>query len=207
MDKVLEEANNYIYSNPLIRWVTMWGHRVCQDLSSFDKPGCTLLDLGCGTGEHLELPIYSRVIGLDMSRSMLCKDGFSLVQGTALGLPLKGNSVNSVVASGLLEHIEDLGTLLCEVKRVLVPGGELLLLQPCEGSLYRLFRRLTIQRVVERRTGESYDTYIKGAHIHTCEDILDVVSGYFRFDRVWGVPFRLPILSVNAYVAVRFVKE
>ena len=57
-----------------------------------------------------------------------------------LGLP--ADSFDTVVAADVLEHIIDLDALARELKRVLVPGGELLVSAPSENRFYELGRRV-----------------------------------------------------------------
>jgi SAM-dependent methyltransferase len=56
------------------------------------------------------------------------------------GLP--DGCLDLVVAAEVLEHIDDLGPVLADFRRLLKPGGRLLVSLPTEGRLYRLGRRL-----------------------------------------------------------------
>ena len=50
-------------------------------------------------------------------------------------LPLEDNSVELVWASEVIEHVADTARWLSEVRRVLVPGGRLLMTTPSHGRL------------------------------------------------------------------------
>ncbi|HLG80765.1 MAG TPA: class I SAM-dependent methyltransferase [Bradyrhizobium sp.] len=98
--------------------------------------GRTVLEIGCGTGlntEHLA-QFASHVVGLDFSQGMLAVARQRL-QGIpvdlrrhdlSIPLPLADASLDLVLESLVLEHIENLASLFREVARVLKPGGLLL---------------------------------------------------------------------------------
>lgn len=98
-----------------------------------------VLDLGCGRGEWLELltSMGVRCHGVDTDANMLsaCESlGFAVSNNDAISY-LKGLPTASQMAVSsfhLVEHIpfDDLQTLVKEAKRVLVPGGLLILETP-----------------------------------------------------------------------------
>lgn len=101
---------------------------------------CNLaVDLGCGRGEWLELlgEHGYTAMGVDIDDAMLaaCRErGLQVITGDALSYlkSLANDSVAIVSAFHVVEHIafEDLQTLLIEAKRVLRPGGLLILETP-----------------------------------------------------------------------------
>ena len=94
------------------------------------------LDLGCGTGGALDAlgPGRGAVLGLDLRPEGLAEtrrrrpDAW-LMQADAVQLPLADASVDVVTALDVLEHLDD-ATALAEVRRVLRPGGVLVLTVP-----------------------------------------------------------------------------
>ena len=109
-----------------------------QRLLELVPEGVSLLEIGVGTGSLLtELADRaSRVIGVDHSPSMLTEARCRLTAAAAgrvelrLGemthLPLPDGSVGCVVANMVLHHAADPPAVLAEIRRVLVPGGALL---------------------------------------------------------------------------------
>jgi ArsR family transcriptional regulator len=101
--------------------------------------GSVVLEIGTGTGGLLtELAAKAaKVIGVDHSPAMLeearrtLADGghgaIELRLGEMTHLPLSDASVTCVVVNMVLHHAADPAAVLCEVRRVLVPGGILLL--------------------------------------------------------------------------------
>jgi ubiquinone/menaquinone biosynthesis C-methylase UbiE len=101
--------------------------------------GC-VLEIGVGSG--LNLPFYSqnvlRVIGLDPSPKLLSMarenargalGPVEFVEGSAETVPLQNGSVDTVVTTWTLCSIPDAGRALCEMRRVLKPGGRLLFVE------------------------------------------------------------------------------
>jgi ArsR family transcriptional regulator len=101
--------------------------------------GVTVLEIGVGTGGLLsELAARSgHVIGVDHSPAMLEEarrrltsagtDGIELRLGEMSHLPLPDASVGCVVANMVLHHAANPAVVLAEIRRVLAPGGVLLL--------------------------------------------------------------------------------
>ena len=108
------------------------------------RAGERLLDLGCGFGRHSyeALKRGAEVVACDLARPeleqvrdlarLLVAEGevdesvmAAPVQGNALGLPFDDDSFDKVIASEVLEHIDDDESALAELARVLRPGGRL----------------------------------------------------------------------------------
>jgi ArsR family transcriptional regulator len=101
--------------------------------------GASVLEIGVGTGGLLtELSARAgQVIGVDHSPAMLEEARRRLVERGVSGvelrlgemghLPLPDASVGCVVANMVLHHAADPPAVLAEIRRVLVPGGILLL--------------------------------------------------------------------------------
>lgn len=91
----------------------------------------TVLDVGCGHQPYRSLfasaPGVDRYIGLDLPPTRYQRPDL-VWEGTAM--PLRTSSVDTAVATELLEHVPDPRLLLAEVHRVLRPGGRLLLTVP-----------------------------------------------------------------------------
>jgi ArsR family transcriptional regulator len=100
-------------------------------------PASTVADLGCGTGQFAEAvaPFVRRVIAVDESAAMLRAartrlHGFENAEvrhGTLEALPLEARSVNLAVLSLVLPYVADPEPVLAEARRVLRPGGRLLI--------------------------------------------------------------------------------
>ncbi len=96
--------------------------------------GLKVLDVGCGDGYYLHLLSSLRVklslTGLDSDKKALesakknlLGKKIRLVYDKAEELPFKSNSFDRIIASEVLEHIEDDVQAIREIRRVLKPRG------------------------------------------------------------------------------------
>jgi demethylmenaquinone methyltransferase/2-methoxy-6-polyprenyl-1,4-benzoquinol methylase len=133
-----------------------WYRRRCLVRAGL-KAGDHLLDVAVGTGliASSALKIVGSdgvVIGLDISEAMLDearrKLDIPLVQGTAEALPFADETLDFLVMGYAIRHIADLDKCLLEFRRVLKPGGTILLLEVSSPS--RPIYRTTLARYLGR---------------------------------------------------------
>lgn len=103
------------------------------------RPGMQVLDVAVGTGlvarEAVKIVGDPKLVtGLDPSDGMLAEarrhlPDVRLLQGRAEGIPLPDASVDFVSMGYALRHVADLGAAFREYRRVLRPGGTVLLLE------------------------------------------------------------------------------
>ncbi len=114
-------------------------------------PGATVLDVGCGDGTAAAtaaplLPGH-RIVGVDWSQDALRRASrrfaatggeLSAVRGqlTDGGLPFATASADAVLFSEVIEHLVDPDGALDEIRRVLKPGGHLMLSTPNLAAWY-----------------------------------------------------------------------
>jgi len=106
--------------------------RICKKLGSKSPH---ILDVGCGTGANLEmLSQFGDAEGVDVSAEALafCRErGLTKVrQGEAEHLPYDDGSFDLVTGLDVVEHLDDDVAGLKEMRRVLRPGGYVLLFVP-----------------------------------------------------------------------------
>ena len=114
-----------------------------RDFLSKAVEGKTVLDVGCvdhsaklesaDTWLHKHLcGSAARVVGLDYNQAEvdeLNRRGYHMICGDAMTVDV-GERFDIVVAGEIIEHVENPGTLICNLKRHLKPGGTLLLTTP-----------------------------------------------------------------------------
>lgn len=105
----------------------------------------SILDLGTSTGTNLRMLRdldYVNVVGLDYSPQAIAycqsKGLGPLIRGDACKLPFPENAFDFVLATDIIEHIEDDNRALAEINRVLRPGGQALITVPAFQSLWGL---------------------------------------------------------------------
>lgn len=110
------------------------------------QAGERVLDLGCGEGAFAAAlgGAGARVTAVDVAREPLLR-ARSAHRGLDLRLiephgpwPLPDAGSDVVWAGEVIEHVEDTAAWLSEVRRVLRPGGRLLLSTPAHGLVRRL---------------------------------------------------------------------
>ncbi|OGV65880.1 MAG: hypothetical protein A2498_10085 [Lentisphaerae bacterium RIFOXYC12_FULL_60_16] len=118
-----------------------WRRRAVQELAP--HPGCTVLDVGCGTAdmmiEILRQCPQARVTGIDVAQAMLALAARKLARAglekhtdllradaTATGLPT--GAFDGLVTAFCLRNIADRPMALGEFHRLLADGGKLVIL-------------------------------------------------------------------------------
>jgi SAM-dependent methyltransferase len=98
-----------------------------------------MLDLGCGYKPYKELfaPYVTEHVGVDIPVTIHGLEALD-VGGTALALPVSDVSFDTVLATEVMEHVPDPRLMLDEVRRVLRPGGTLILSVPLHEPLHEL---------------------------------------------------------------------
>jgi ubiquinone/menaquinone biosynthesis C-methylase UbiE len=105
------------------------------------RAGETWLDLGCGAGRFLD--VAPEGIGVDVAESALERarenvPGCDVRLSEDGTIPVTHGSIDFVWCSETIEHVADALGLLQEVRRVLKPGGRLLLTTPSHSLLRRI---------------------------------------------------------------------
>jgi SAM-dependent methyltransferase len=106
-------------------------------------PDDPVLDVGTSTGTNLRLLRelgFQRVTGLDMSEDAIrfcsAKGLGSVRLGDVTRMPFEDQSFSLVLATDIIEHVDDDGAAIAEIHRVLKPGGCALVSVPAFPSLW-----------------------------------------------------------------------
>jgi SAM-dependent methyltransferase len=178
--------------------------------------GDSLLDIGCGTGELIELVAdrYRRVVGADISPKAVATAAQQrrapratwMVLDASRPLPFASGSFSSLVSLSTLQYVLDPEAFLREAHRLLAPGGHLLVETPNVAYLPHRLRLLAGQPI---RT--SYWRHgLDGGNLHyfTVDSLRDLIersgfrahavsgSGVFAPLRTW----RVSLLCGNVFV-------
>jgi SAM-dependent methyltransferase len=136
-----------------------------------------VLDVGCGYGRSFKLLkerfSAERVIGVDVDRGILdaaarqaTKDGVEveLMQASGSRLPLDDQSADLVLCHQTLHHFVDQEETLAEIRRVLRPGGLLMVAESTRAYIHSWIIRLLFRHPIHvQRTAEQYLAMVRAA--------------------------------------------
>lgn len=140
------------YEPALAPYAAFSRHKL-ERIAALAPGGRRLLDVGCGLGDVLWLlrDRYEELVGVDPSPDMLAAAEYNLrqrhvvtpwrlVQAVAEELPFDAGVFDTVVCADAFEHIEPgyRHQALVELRRVLAPGGGLILVTPSRRHLRAL---------------------------------------------------------------------
>jgi 2-polyprenyl-3-methyl-5-hydroxy-6-metoxy-1,4-benzoquinol methylase len=107
------------------------------------RPAGRLLDVGCGAGEFLarmqQIGWESQGVEPDPDAAAHARDRFGLnvFSGTLVDAGFAGDSFDAITLSHVIEHVADPVGLVTECRRILKPGGRLVVVTPNTKSLGR----------------------------------------------------------------------
>ena len=124
-----------------------------------------ILDAGCGSGRNMiELARRGTVTGVELSDTSVglarARHTGDVISGSVLQMPFASASFDLAVCLDVLEHLEDDRAALRELRRVVAPGGSLLVTVPAYQWLwsghdevnhhYRRYTQRSLRRVAEQ---------------------------------------------------------
>jgi ubiquinone/menaquinone biosynthesis C-methylase UbiE len=158
---------------------------IFQELLSGIQGG-TVLDIGCGSGQFIEILVHSLgayefITGIDVDETALKEasdkfqgDSFSFIKASSQALPFEDGVFDLVSISKTLHHVENDRQTLVEMKRVLRPGGYFLVTEMIRDGLSRpqeshlLYHHLRAE--IDQLIGVSHhETYYRS-------DLLDLIG-------------------------------
>ncbi|MFD4527425.1 class I SAM-dependent methyltransferase [Streptomyces sp. NPDC058470] len=165
----------------------------------------TVLDVGCGDGSAAATaaPLLAghRLVGVDWSQDALRRAHAHVpyaVRGelTDGGLPFATGSADAVLFSEVIEHLVDPDSALDELRRVLRPGGHLMLSTPNLAAWYNralllagvqpVFSEVSL-RAIHGRPGKEVVGHLR---LYTARALREFVSAAgFEVVRLKGAPF------------------
>lgn len=176
----------------------------------------TTLEVGAGLGEHIayekltpeqEANYYANEFRPNMAAEISKR--FPRVK-TVVGdcqqrMDFADGFFDRVIAVHVFEHLPNLPACIRECHRLLNrETGRLLIVIPTEGSLaYSLARKVSAERVWNKRFGGGYEEFIGREHINLPIEILGELDPYFTIEskRLFPLPF-LPMLFCNLCIGL-----
>jgi SAM-dependent methyltransferase len=176
------------------------------------------LEIGCGLGDHiarekLTPAQQAAYVAVDMRESMVdvIRSRFPLVRAIAADieqrLDFPDGAFGRVIAIHVLEHLPNLPRALAEIHRLLAkPDGAFLVVIPCEGGLgYAAARKVSSQRLFERRYRTSYRWFIEREHINSAREIAAEIGRLFVVRHRRFYPLRVPMIDLNLCIGMTLV--
>lgn len=130
-------------------------------LSDFKKNG-NIIDVGCGTGEMLQVLKKHKFLtyGLDYSYKMLHEisketvdQQYPLINSDIENLPFGNESFDGVICAGVIEYLNEDQKALREISRILKPGGYAIITISNRLSPARLFEPLVHNAIGQKIKG------------------------------------------------------
>ncbi|MZG14818.1 methyltransferase domain-containing protein [Streptomyces sp. SID5914] len=168
-------------------------------------PPATVLDVGCGDGSAAAVAARElaghRIVGVDWSQDALRRAAQrvpAVVRGelTGDGLPFAAGGADAVLFSEVVEHLVDPDGALDELRRVLKPGGHLMLSTPNLAAWYNralllagvqpVFSEVSLRRI-HGRPGREVVGHLR---LFTARALREFVTASgFEVVRLAGAPF------------------
>ena len=173
------------------------------------------LEIGAGLGTHLEYEQLTaeqekHYVALELRENMAEKirARFPNVQ-TSVGdcqerLPFPDAHFDRVLAIHVLEHLPNLPAALREIRRVChAKRAVFSVVIPCEGGFaYGLARKISAQRLFEKRYHQSYNWFIQREHINLPPEIMEALEEHFEtVHRAW-FPLAVPSINLNLCIGL-----
>lgn len=97
-------------------------------------------------------------------------------------IPFEDNYFESIICTEVFEHIEDINFTLIELKRVLKPGGLILITTPfmcIEHEMPNDFRRLSLNGVLSLMNSNGFEVIKKKKFLNNVLTIFQLINFYF----------------------------
>ncbi len=170
-DRVSVDRDLVLSREPVLAYEQQMRERSLIELLD-PQPTEHVLDVGCGNARdgRVIAPHVAGWVGVDISLLMLKEGRHALIKeklpaplvlGDATRLPFDDSVFDKVYCSEVIEHIPEWRGMLPEMRRVLRPGGLVVLTTPNRLSLYRPIRTAADvgRRLLKIRREHPYDEW------------------------------------------------
>lgn len=176
------------------------------------------IEIGAGLGEHLFYETLSHeqrknYVALELRENMAEKirnnhpDIKVLVGDCQQKISVDDHEFDRIIAIHVLEHLPNLPAAIKEIYRICnKKNGFFSVVIPCEGGwLYSFARKISAQRIFEKRYKQSYKFFIEREHVNIPHEILDEILPYFTLVSREFFPFKFsPFIWCNLCIGLTF---
>ncbi|GGF64461.1 methyltransferase [Terasakiella brassicae] len=159
-----------------------------------------ILDIGTSTGTNLRMLVdmgFSNIQGLDFSEHAIAfchaKGLPAVTKGDICAVPFENDSFDLVVATDILEHVDDDKTALKEIYRILKPGGHALITVPMFMSLWGLQDDISLHK---RRYNKSEITNLIKAAPFSVQ--VECFFNFILFIPIWSARKIIRFFNIQA---------
>ena len=165
-----------------------------------------VIDVGCGNGNDVRDLVGAgfggTIVGVDLSVGMLATVaplGVPVVNGDAGHLPLRDGAADIALAMHMLYHCPDIPATVRELRRVVRPGGTLVVSTNASAHLVELRHHWTA--ALSEATGTAVEPWRSAASRFTLEDAPAVLGAVFDEVEVQRTDNALVVPDVDPLVA------
>ena len=170
-----------------------------------------VLEVGSGSGQHLKFveKTYSKYTMTDINSSLILKNSkesklakIEYKVADVQNLPFKQGSFDRVIATCLLNHLNDPEKALSEIRRVTKRGGLVSIYLSCDpGILNRFLRRLLIIPKARKLGFYEYEIFIAREHRNHFQSLERMIKHVFKDQNIKQryYPFRIKIWNLNTF--------
>jgi SAM-dependent methyltransferase len=173
------------------------------------------LEIGAGLGGHIPYEKLSpeqeaNYYALELRENMAAKirERFPKVQACVgdcqMRLDFVAGDFDRIIAVHVLEHLPNLPAAVREMYRLCDPErGVVSVVIPCEGGLaYGLARRISAQRIFEKRYQQPYRWFIEREHINRPHEIMRELDVHFDVTHCRYFPLGLRSTTLNLCIGL-----
>lgn len=173
------------------------------------------LEIGAGLGEHLQYEKLTaeqakNYYALELRENMCerirqrCPHIHAITGDCQEKLQFEDGFFDRILAIHVLEHLPNLPAAIKEMHRLChKTTGVFSVVIPCEGgTMYTCARRISAQRIFQKRYKQSYRWFIEREHINRPHEILAELKPYFRVVHQRFFPFGLPMIFSNLCIGL-----
>jgi SAM-dependent methyltransferase len=171
-----------------------------------------ILDAGCGSGRNMvEFARHGAVTGVELSDTSAAlareRGAGEVIEGSVLEMPFEAGSFELAASLDVIEHLQDDLAALRELRRVVAPGGTLLITVPAYQWLWsghdeinhhhRRYTRRTLQRVGEQAGWQQVRTTYFNSLLLPAAILLRVLDRFSRKTTESSLDLWVPPAPVN----------
>jgi SAM-dependent methyltransferase len=171
-----------------------------------------ILDAGCGSGRNMvEFARHGTVTGVELSDTSAAlareRGAGEVIEGSVLEMPFDADSFEMAASLDVIEHLDDDLAALRELRRVVAPGGTLLITVPAYQWLWsghdeinhhhRRYTRRSLQRVGEQAGWQQVRTTYFNSLLLPAAILLRVLDRFSRKTTESSLDLWVPPTPVN----------